>query len=109
MNERRKEGRKEGSQPHAFNSNTQETETKWISESEASMVYRASSKTAKATQRNCLRKKKINHQPPEKKKIYLRVCLHECMPHMCGGQGSQKAAMYLLELGSQEAVHLGGY
>jgi hypothetical protein len=43
-----------------------------ISEFEASLVYRVSSRTAKATQRNCLEKTK----PKTKEKIIAFLCLH---------------------------------
>jgi hypothetical protein len=37
---------------HTFNPSTREAEIGWISEFEASLVYRVSSRTARATQRN---------------------------------------------------------
>jgi hypothetical protein len=37
---------------YTFNPSTWEAEARWISEFEASLVYRVSSRTARATQRN---------------------------------------------------------
>jgi hypothetical protein len=41
---------------------------RWISEFEASLVYRASSRTARATQRNPVSKNKTNKKEKEKRK-----------------------------------------
>ena len=45
---------------HAFNSSTQEQKQVDLPELEASLVYRASSRTAKATQRNPVSKTQKN-------------------------------------------------
>jgi hypothetical protein len=50
---------------HAFNPSTQEAEAGWISEFEASLVYRVSSRKARATQRNPVWK---NQKKKKKKK-----------------------------------------
>jgi hypothetical protein len=42
---------------HAFNSSTLGGRGRWISEFEASLVYRVSSRTARVTQRNPVSKK----------------------------------------------------
>jgi hypothetical protein len=47
---------KPGVVAHAFNPSTWEAETRWISEFEASLVYRVSSRIARATQ-PCLKTK----------------------------------------------------
>jgi hypothetical protein len=44
----------------------------WISDFEASLVYRSSSRTARATQRNLATNEKLNTHPPPKKKNYLK-------------------------------------
>jgi hypothetical protein len=44
----------------------------WISDFEASLVYRSSSRTARATQRNLATNEKLNTPPPPKKKNYLK-------------------------------------
>jgi hypothetical protein len=54
---------------HAFNPSTQETEARQISEFEASLAYKVSSRTARAIQRNPVlknqkRKKKANKKVP---------------------------------------------
>jgi hypothetical protein len=43
---------------HAFNPSTLEAEGRWISEFEDSLVYKVSSRTARATQRNPVSKNK---------------------------------------------------
>jgi hypothetical protein len=52
---------------HTFNSGTREAEMQADFEFESSLVYRVSSRTAKATQRNPVSKKK-------KKRIIIFVC-----------------------------------
>jgi hypothetical protein len=44
---------------HAFNPSTQGGRGRWISEFKASLVYRVSSRTARATQRNPVSKKPL--------------------------------------------------
>jgi hypothetical protein len=41
---------------------------RWISEFKASLVYKVSSKTARATEKPCLEKPKTKNQKPKKKK-----------------------------------------
>ena len=53
---------------HAFNPSTQEAEAREISEFEASLVYKVSSRTPRATQRNPVSK----NQETTKKKIDVR-------------------------------------
>jgi hypothetical protein len=48
---------------HAFNPSTQEAEAGGFSEFEASLVYKVSSRTAKATQRNPVSKQNKTKQP----------------------------------------------
>ena len=50
---------------HAFDPSTQEEEAGRISEFEASLVYRGSSKTTRATQRNHVLKNKIKKKENE--------------------------------------------
>jgi hypothetical protein len=57
---------------HAFNPSTQEAEAGWISEFEASLVYRVSSRKARATQRNPVWK---NQKKKKKKKKNLRAII----------------------------------
>jgi hypothetical protein len=69
---------------HAFNPSTWEAETGRISEFEASLVYKVSSRTARATQRNPVSKNK-------QKKIVLN-CLESSgrvMAGMAAHTGSQ--------------------
>jgi hypothetical protein len=60
-------GRFEVNKQHAFNPSTWEAERgRWISEFETSLVYRVSSRTARATQRNpALKKKQKQKQKPK--------------------------------------------
>jgi hypothetical protein len=54
---------------------------RWISEFEASLVYRVSSRTARATQRNPVSKnKKQKKKKKEKKKSMLAVVAHTYSP-----------------------------
>ena len=53
---------------HAFNPSTWEAEASGF-EFEASLVYRVSSRTARATQRNCLEKKRERKRERERKKL----------------------------------------
>ena len=53
---------------HAFNPSTQEVRGRWISELEASLVYKVNFRTARATQRNPVSKKK---QKQKQNKIKL--------------------------------------
>jgi hypothetical protein len=46
---------------HAFNPSTRGAGGRWISEFEASLVYKVSSRTAKATQRNPVSKNPNNN------------------------------------------------
>jgi hypothetical protein len=46
---------------HAFNPSTQEAEGRWISEFEASLVYKVSYRTARAIQRNPVSKNQNNN------------------------------------------------
>ena len=52
---------------HAFNPSTQEGRSRQISEFEASLVYKVNFRTARATQRNPVSKKKPKQPPPQKK------------------------------------------
>ena len=52
---------------HIFNPRTQEAESRQISEFKASLVYRGSSRTARATQRNPVLKKPKNKTTTTKK------------------------------------------
>jgi hypothetical protein len=54
----------------AFNPSTWEAESRWISEFEASLVYRVSSRTARATQRNPVSKQ---NKKLKKKGLVCRV------------------------------------
>ena len=53
---------------HAFNPSTWEAEASGF-EFEASLVYGVSSRTARATQRNCLEKKRERKRERERKKL----------------------------------------
>ena len=53
---------------HAFNPSTWEAEASGF-EFEASLVYKVSSRTARATQRNCLEKKRERKRERERKKL----------------------------------------
>jgi hypothetical protein len=53
---------------HAFEPSTQEAEAGWISEFEASLVYKVSSRTARAIQRNPVSKNQINKNKKTKQK-----------------------------------------
>jgi hypothetical protein len=53
---------------HAFNPSTWEAEAGGFSEFEASLVYRVSSRTARATQRNPVSKNKQKKKKKKKKK-----------------------------------------
>jgi hypothetical protein len=50
---------------HTFNPSTREARGRWISEFEASLIYKVSSRTARATQRNPVSK---NQKKKKKKK-----------------------------------------
>ena len=58
---------------HTFNPSTREAEAGDLCEFEASLVYRASSTTARATQRNPVSKKK-NKTKQKKYKRNMRTC-----------------------------------
>jgi hypothetical protein len=68
---------------HAFNPSTREaeiSERQWISEFEASLVYRVSSRTVRATQRNPVSKnKQILAARPDELSLILGI-------HMVGGE-----------------------
>jgi hypothetical protein len=49
---------------------------RWISEFEASLVYKVSSKTARAIQRNPVSKNQKKRKKEKKKKTNLRFCTH---------------------------------
>jgi hypothetical protein len=54
---------------YAFNPSTQETRGRQISEFEASLVYRVSSRTARGyTEKCCTKNQKQTNKPPPKKK-----------------------------------------
>jgi hypothetical protein len=53
---------------HAFNPSTRDAEAGGFSEFEASLVYRVSSRTVKAIQRNPVSKKKKKEKKKERKK-----------------------------------------
>jgi hypothetical protein len=59
---------------HAFNPSTREA-GRQISEFEASLVYRVSSRTARATQRNLVSK----NQKKKKKSIYIFMVWEGCV------------------------------
>jgi hypothetical protein len=50
---------------------------RWISEFEASLVYRVSSRTARATQRNCLEEKKKKKEKKERERKEMLLCINE--------------------------------
>jgi hypothetical protein len=52
---------------HAFNPNTWEARGRQISEFEASLVYKVSPRTARATEKPCLKKKKTKKKPKKQK------------------------------------------
>ena len=54
---------------HTFNPSTPEAEVGGISELKASLIYKASSRTARVTKRNSVLKKKHTHE---------HVCTHMC-------------------------------
>ena len=58
---------------HAGNPSTQGGRNRWSSEFEASMVYRVSSRTARAIQRNCVLEKNKSKKLKKKKKIILQM------------------------------------
>jgi hypothetical protein len=61
---------------------------RWISEFEASLVYRVSSRTARATQRNpVLKNQKKKERKEKKKKVFYTMCM-QC-PHR-----GQKGALH---------------
>jgi hypothetical protein len=62
--------------PHAFNLSTWKAEAGGISEFEASLVYRVSSRTARATQRNPVSKNKTKNQNQTKPKKQQKKKLH---------------------------------
>ena len=53
---------KPGMEVHAFNPSTQEAEAGRSLEFEASLIYKASSRTARATEKPCLKNKQTNKQ-----------------------------------------------
>jgi hypothetical protein len=58
---------------HAFNPSTWEAEAgRWISKFKASLIYRVSSRTARATQRNPVSK---NQKPKQTKKKSVFSCV----------------------------------
>jgi hypothetical protein len=60
---------------HAFNPSTREAEAgRWISEFEGSLVYKVSSRTARATQRNPVSKKKQQQQQKTPKQTDKKIC-----------------------------------
>jgi hypothetical protein len=54
---------------HTFNPSTWEAEGRWISEFETSLVYKVSSRTARATQRNPVLKKTKPKQQQQKRNV----------------------------------------
>ena len=63
-----KKKKKPGILAHIFNPSTWEAAGKWISEFEASLVYKVSSRTAGATQRNPVSKNQKNTNKQTNKK-----------------------------------------
>ena len=57
---------------HAFNPSSQEGRSRQISEFEASLVYKVSFRTARATQRNPVSKKRKEKQKQNKQKTDLK-------------------------------------
>jgi hypothetical protein len=51
---------------HTFNPSTQKARGRWISEFEASLVYKVSSRTARAAQRNSVSKNQNQTKPNQK-------------------------------------------
>ena len=49
----------------AFNTSTGQAKAGWISEFEAKVVYRVSSRIARVTQRNLIENKHTDEQPPK--------------------------------------------
>ena len=73
---------------HAYNSSTLGGRGRQISEFEASLVYKVSSRTARTIQRNPVSKKTKSKK--EKKSIICRaVVAHTCNPSTLGGRGRQ--------------------
>jgi hypothetical protein len=74
---------------------------RWISEFEASLVYRASSRTARVTQRNCLKK--------PKKLFFIGICMlmERHLNKSIGVHRGQKKASEAPELELQGVT--GGY
>jgi hypothetical protein len=70
---------KPGVVAHAFNPSTREAEAgRWISEFEASLVYRVSSRTARAAQKNPVSKNQKNKtkQNKTKEKYFEEMEVH---------------------------------
>jgi hypothetical protein len=90
---------------HTFNPSSWEAEARWISE--ASLVYRVSSRTARATQRNPVWKKKKERKKEKKTKIVLST------PHnkRVSGEDEKSAPLEILKCspgGAKVAQGLGG-
>ena len=70
-----------GEVAHAYNPSTREAEAGGFLSSEASLVYKVSSRTARATQRNPVSKNKIQKKPKLLKKqcVCVCVCVYMCM------------------------------
>jgi hypothetical protein len=60
-------GARPGMMAHAFNPSNSGGRGRWISEFEASLVYRVSSMTARAIQRNPVSKNKTKQQQQQKR------------------------------------------
>jgi hypothetical protein len=60
---------------HTFNPSTGEGRGRWISEFEASLVYRVSSRTARATQRNPVLKNKTKQNKTKQNKTSFLVII----------------------------------
>ena len=67
--------------PHAFNPSTQEAEASGFLSSEASLVYKVSSRTPRATQRN-----PVSTKPKKKKKGCLDSSKIVNLDHPLGGR-----------------------
>jgi hypothetical protein len=106
---------------HAFNLSTWEAEAgRWISEFEASPVYRVSSRTARATQRNPVLKNQKKNKRKKKKKREISSTTQQmketviCLSEYGRPEGKMQARSLPVSLPSREgrfisAQALGGF
>jgi 3-phenylpropionate/cinnamic acid dioxygenase small subunit len=74
---------------------------RWISEFETSLVYRVSSRTARATQRN-----PVSKNPPKQNKTKQNKTKQNKTPHLKEKKRKLESSTVLLRLQKQQGVHM---